>query len=208
MDSHSQPASRRYDFTRAHARERPSGPTTWSARPDPSGDRIRLRGDEAALFAAHHGQLERAVARSLSVRHCVVEEACSFAWLQLCIRQPDRRRVYPWLLVVARNEAIALARMDERVAPLAARTHEDGEPAPNVVELVPDPIDSESRRDLTERAEFALRALAALPERQRRPMTLKVVGHSYQEIGRELGWSYTQVNRHLTRARKRLAEAA
>ena len=171
-------------------------------------ERLELRGDESALFAAHHAQLERAVARSLPARHCVVEEACSFAWLQLCIHQPDRRRVYPWLLVVARNEAIALARKDERVAPLAAGRQEDGQSAPNVVELVPDPIDAESRRDLTERAEFALRSLAGLPERQRRPMALKVAGHSYQEIERELGWSYTQVNRHLTRARKRLADAA
>lgn len=170
--------------------------------------RLQLRGDEGELFAAHHAQLERAVARSLPVRHCVVEEACSFAWLQLCIHQPDRRRAYPWLLVVARNEAIALARKDARVAPLAAGRQEDGQSAPTVVELVQDPIDAESRRELTERAEFALRSLAGLPERQRRPMALKVAGHSYREIECELGWSYTQVNRYLTRARKRLESCA
>jgi len=72
---------------------------------------------------------------------------------------------------------------------------------------LPDPVEPELRNEARE----ALAALARLPDRQRRPMTLKVAGHSYQEIGRELGWSYTQVNRHLTRARKRLkshAEAA
>ena len=170
---------------------------------------VALRGDESDLFARYHRRLERAVARRTGIRRCLVEEACSYAWMQLCLHQPERERAYPWLVVVAHNEAIRLARAGERAAPLEPPPPPGtARPPLSLAECVPDPIETAEGRALRERAREALVAVAELPERQRRPMALKVAGLTYQEIQRELGWSYTQVNRHLTRARRRLREVS
>jgi len=55
-----------------------------------------------------------------------------------------------------------------------------------------------------------LGSLASLPERQRRYLTLLVAGYGYQEIVRLTDATYTNVNKHLTRARAsvRRADAA
>jgi DNA-directed RNA polymerase specialized sigma24 family protein len=58
-------------------------------------------------------------------------------------------------------------------------------------------------------ARRALRRLAELPERQRQDLSLRVAGFSYREIGEIIGGrTYTNVNKHLhkARARIRLAE--
>jgi DNA-directed RNA polymerase specialized sigma24 family protein len=54
----------------------------------------------------------------------------------------------------------------------------------------------------------ALRALAALPQRQRDDLTMKIAGYSYEEI-RILtgGRSFTSVNKSLARARRRIRQA-
>ncbi len=57
-------------------------------------------------------------------------------------------------------------------------------------------------------AREALRALGFLPDRQRRYLTLKVAGYSYQEIGELTGRSYTSVNKRLARAREQLSPAS
>jgi DNA-directed RNA polymerase specialized sigma24 family protein len=46
----------------------------------------------------------------------------------------------------------------------------------------------------------ALSVLASLPERKRNLYALKVLGFSYEEIGRITGDSYPTVNRQLVRA--------
>ena len=53
----------------------------------------------------------------------------------------------------------------------------------------------------------ALALLAALPERKRTFLALKVAGFSYDEIAAELGVSWLTVNRQLVRARAALREA-
>jgi DNA-directed RNA polymerase specialized sigma24 family protein len=54
----------------------------------------------------------------------------------------------------------------------------------------------------------ALRTLAALPQRQRDDLTMKIAGYSYEEI-RILtgGRSFTSVNKSLARARRRIRQA-
>ena len=49
--------------------------------------------------------------------------------------------------------------------------------------------------------------LASVPEGRRRFLALKVAGYSYREICSLTGATYTNINRHLTRARARLREA-
>ena len=56
-------------------------------------------------------------------------------------------------------------------------------------------------------ARDALRSLASLRPCERRYLELKIAGHSYREIQRICGGrSYTNVNKHLTRARTRLRQ--
>lgn len=72
-------------------------------------------------------------------------------------------------------------------------------------------VDCVAARDSVEAAHLArdaLRALAALPERQRRYLELRVAGFSYREIAGLTGSSYTSVNKQLTRARARVKLAA
>jgi hypothetical protein len=66
------------------------------------------RGDEAELFERHSGRLLRAVRRAIGGRPQVAEDACSFAWVQLLRTQPERDSIFPWLCVVATNEALRL----------------------------------------------------------------------------------------------------
>lgn len=54
-----------------------------------------------------------------------------------------------------------------------------------------------------ERVERSVEALHALKPDEARALLLKAEGHSYQEIGRRFGWSYTKVNRSITEGRAR-----
>jgi DNA-directed RNA polymerase specialized sigma24 family protein len=54
----------------------------------------------------------------------------------------------------------------------------------------------------------ALRALAGLPDRQRQDLSLRVPGFSYREIAAMTdGRTYTNVNKHLVKARARIRRA-
>ncbi|HEX4108124.1 MAG TPA: sigma factor-like helix-turn-helix DNA-binding protein [Solirubrobacteraceae bacterium] len=57
-------------------------------------------------------------------------------------------------------------------------------------------------------ARRALRALASLTGRQRQYAVLRVAGFSYREIAARQGVTYTNVNKHLTKASRRLKDAA
>ena len=55
----------------------------------------------------------------------------------------------------------------------------------------------------------ALRALAALPDRQRQDLSLRVGGFSYREIAAMTdGRTYTNVNKHLVKARVAIRHAS
>jgi RNA polymerase sigma factor (sigma-70 family) len=134
----------------------------------------------------------------------LADDAVQFAWMQMLRRQPDRDRIYGWLVLTARRQAWQLAR--ERRREEAADGFVD--PATgftaNLGERIEHPLSLQRRVDGLD----ALRSLAALPDRQRRVLARKVAGLTYAEIEADLGWSYTQVNRHLTRARRTLRDAA
>jgi RNA polymerase sigma factor (sigma-70 family) len=149
-----------------------------------------LRGDEADLFRTYEVALRAAVRSAVFGDDAIIDDACSFAWLQLLRRQPNRDSVFGWLYTVAVREAWRLHERDARERPL---------------ECVPP--DREPHRDevvLETEAHAALAALASLPQRQRDYLTLLVTGLSYDEIARHHGVTYTTVNRHLARARHHL----
>jgi DNA-directed RNA polymerase specialized sigma24 family protein len=148
-----------------------------------------LRGDEAQLYRDHHADLERSVRRAVNGPTACVEDACSFAWLQLLRLQPDRETVFGWLSVVAIREAwrlVARERRDRHLEAVPAWDERCGSA-------------NSSERDVAARE--ALATLAALPERQRRYLALFVAGYSYVEITQLCDATMTNVNKHLVRAR-------
>jgi DNA-directed RNA polymerase specialized sigma24 family protein len=76
-------------------------------------------GDEPVLFREHHPRLRSHVGRLVRTSRANIEDACSFACLQLLRHQPDREHVYGWLLRTATREAIKLDQQARR----AVRSH-------------------------------------------------------------------------------------
>src|SRR3954451_15418499 len=71
------------------------------------------RGDEAELFRTYNATLMQDVARSvIVVDPAVVEDACSFAWAQFMVHQPERTdNWHGWLFRAAQREAWRLERV-------------------------------------------------------------------------------------------------
>jgi len=168
-------------------------PPTDTALPTP-------RGDEDALYRAHHAELRRTVARAVNAPRELIEDACQTAWTMLLRNQPERYAIVGWLRVVAIHEAYRLAATERRDARLERLAPESGD----WCDIVPD------RRSLDDALEAleALRTLADLPARQREDLTLKVAGYSYEEIRAITGGrSFTSVNKSLVKARARIRRA-
>lgn len=152
-----------------------------------------LRGDEAQLFRDHEVALRAAVRHFVhGADPAVIDDACSYAWLQLLRTQPERGdTLFTWLRTVAVREGWRLAQREQRDAHL---------------ELVPDWTDRIAGDTLTETvdAHQALDALAQLSPNPRRCLTLIVSGHSYDDVVRITGRSYSGVNKSLVKARRQL----
>jgi DNA-directed RNA polymerase specialized sigma24 family protein len=114
-----------------------------------------------------------------------------------CEPSRDRHAIFAWLRVVAVHEAYRLSTIERRETRLASRSadHRDGG------DLIANP---HTLDDAVEARE-ALRALAALPPRQRVDLTLKVAGYSYEEIRAiTVGRTFTNVSKSLAKARARV----
>lgn len=163
-----------------------------AARPQPP-----LHGDEALLFERLHPRLLRFLRRQIAASDALIDDAVSHAWVQLLRCQPHRESVYGWLCKVAIHEAYRLSQRERRDIRLdgftAGADDETLEPATALT------LEETSEQRATARE--ALTVLAGLPIRQRRFLALKAGGHSYDEICAQTGASYTNVNKHLTRAR-------
>ena len=95
------------------------------ATPNRPEGRKAKKGDEGELFVRYGRDLERSVRARMRVPRQVIEDACSYAWLQLVRTQPERDRIFAWLRTVAINEALAIERRRKRAAvPLDALTDE------------------------------------------------------------------------------------
>lgn len=150
-----------------------------------------LKGDEADIYAEHHRHLMNVLrARVLTTDESILEDASAHAWLQLLRCQPRRDTVFSWLCAVAIHEAWDLTKRRQAVVP------------------VPDcymPVERVTT-DIALDARDALTELANLPDRQRRYLTLLIAGHSYRDITRTTGVTYTNVNKHLVRARRTIRQ--
>ena len=169
----------------------PTEPTSAATPRQP-----KSRDDEDELYRRHHRDLERAVARAVNAPRELIEDACQNAWAIMLRAQPDRTSIFGWLYVVATREAFRLCECDHRHLHLEAMLPEGSWDA--VI------ADAFSIDDILEVRE-ALEILASLPDRERADLTLLVAGFSYVEIARLTGGrTYTNVNKHLAKARARV----
>jgi RNA polymerase sigma factor (sigma-70 family) len=153
-------------------------------------------GDEDQLYRRHHCDLKRAVARVVNAAPEVIEDACQNAWAILLRNQPQRGTIFPWLRVVAIHEAYRLSAIERRDTHLEAIA---------TVASWEEVIADQAAIDNALEAREALRVLAELPARQRDDLTLFVAGFSYREIAQITGGrTYTNVNKHLAKARARI----
>ena len=167
---------------------------------DPHNARARY-GDEDELFRRHNRELRTAVAHAVHAPRELIEDACQTAWTLLLGTRPERHAALAWLRVVAVREAWRLSAIDRRDARLERLRHDDGD----WHDVMTDP---HSLIDAMEALE-ALRAVASLPEHQRRDFALKIAGYSYEEIrARTPGRTMTNVKKSLVRARARIRGAA
>ncbi|GBD45563.1 hypothetical protein HRbin41_00371 [bacterium HR41] len=106
----------------------------------------------------------------------------------------------PWLKTVIKHEAFALRRQRERVAPL-----DDGSPDTAASSIGPAATVAEAA-ERYEQLRLGAEALGRLKPQEVRALLLRAQGHSYKEICRITGWTYTKVNRCLTEGRQAFAE--
>ena len=144
-----------------------------------------LRGDEAELFAMYDERLRRSVRYAVNTTPENINDACACAWGQLLIYQPERETVFPWLITVAKREAIRLDRQQRGFG----------------LDLDPDrEIDARDSFGSVEHLIDARRRLQPLNDRERQATLLKALGWTYVEGAKRLGISKTRFNQLLVRA--------
>jgi hypothetical protein len=149
-------------------------------------------GDE--LYRRHRRDLQHAVAREVRAPRELIEDACQNAWMIILRAQPHCRCAFAWLRVVAIHEAYRLMSIERQQQTTLADVAAQSEHLLDVVH----------RRPLDDAVEAleALRHLAALPERQRTDLALKIAGYSHKEIqARTPGRTMTNVNKSLAKTR-------
>ena len=156
----------------------------------------------ADLYAKHSRQLQRLVGRRAGASPQAVEDACSYAWMQLLTHpdvdlRPPSWRLLAWLTKTAVREAWDLARREQRPPVLAEHQLEH-------VIIERDKLSPSSEEIAELRARLAL--VRELPERPRRFLLRQMLGYSYDEIAQLEGVSWTCTNKQLARAKRLLRD--
>jgi RNA polymerase sigma factor (sigma-70 family) len=146
------------------------------------------------LVERHAGQI-MATARRYAATAEDAEDAYQRGLEIMLTKAPSTAedQLVPWLKTVVKHEAFALRRQRDRHTP----TGEDGD-AP---ERAGGPPALEQAERL-ERLQLGAEALKRLKPQEVRALLLRAEGHSYAEIARICGWTYTKVNRCLTEGRR------
>lgn len=114
------------------------------------------------------------------------------------------RELIAWAQTVTKHEALAVRRQRERLLGSPPPGGRDGEPALDLVALIPARGDGpEARAERREAVARSREALQALKPAEQRALTLLAEGYSYAEIGELTGYSHTKVNRCLAEGRER-----
>jgi RNA polymerase sigma factor (sigma-70 family) len=147
-------------------------------------------------MVARHGPMLLRVANQFSLCHDDALDAYQRA-LEIYLRRLDT--VEPategaWLRVVVKHEAMAIR--NARAA--SVETDEvDLDERESTLREVEDTVAG------GERVGRSVEALKSLKPDEAKALLLKAEGLSYDEIGRQFGWSYTKVNRSIAEGRKR-----
>lgn len=149
-----------------------------------------------ALVEQHGATLLR-VARRVSLCADDAHDAFQRA-LEIYLRRLDSldpRTEAAWMRVVVRNEALAVRKARSQVL--------NGEEADFDTHVDDDQRSAQERLESSERVTRSAEALRQLKPDEARALLLKAEGLSYGEIGDQLGWTYTKVNRCITEGRAR-----
>ena len=149
------------------------------------------------LFRRHYPSVRLACARRLgdAVEADEVAQAAFVRALERIHQCRGERRFGPWVHVIARYLCIDHQRAQARVVPHEAPLSDDHS----------DGTRPEDRLLEREQHDRVHRAIAELPERQRRAVTARALGLRHGEIAATLGLSIGAVDSLLLRARRRLA---
>ena len=159
-------------------------------RNDPGPDR---HDDTQRLYITHANRLRRVVGSIVNTSDANLEDACSFAWLQLLTTDPRRDTIGSWLVKVAVREAWRLDRQQRRTIPI-----ED--------ELARAPV----RADPVEVRTLLVETIEALPgihERKREMLLLHATGFTMREIAEAHDISPARARELVYRARLQLLQA-
>ncbi len=169
-------------------------------RQDPMKSTATRLDQIAVMHREHARELERRVARRARAEPQTIEDACSFAWMQLIthssidLDEPSCGAL-AWVTRTAVHEAWRLEarRARDELLGEAALRRELGEreqTAPGVEQLA------------AERARLDL--VAQIPPRPRRFLLRQALGHSYQEIAADETVSVTSTAKQIARAKRLL----
>jgi len=165
------------------------------------------RGDEAAFAALYDryspillGLLLR-ILRSRAEAEDVLQEVFIQVWRQAGQFDPARGRPFTWLVTLARSRAIDRLRAVESRERAAQRSAEEARPEAATAETA----DDAAAR--SEQAEIVRRALAELPEEQRRALLLAYLdGMSQSEIAARTGQPLGTVKTRTRAGLRKLSE--
>ena len=154
----------------------------------------------AAMHRQHARELERRVSRHARSELQTIEDACSFAWIQLIthpaidLDEPSEGAL-AWMTRTAVHEAWRLeARRarDELLDEVALRRelHQREQTTPGVDQIA------------AQRARLDL--VAQIPPRPRRFLLRQALGHSYREIAADETVSLTTTNKQIARGKRLL----
>lgn len=165
-----------------------------------SHERIAL--DRAASeLVSDYGPLLMREARSHCANQYDAEDAYQRALEKLLLKAPatDPATLIPWLRVVVRNEALAIAR---------SRPNETVGIAPATMETISSelPTPEESALSLAD-AEIGFEALERMSTDQISCLLAQAAGLNYEEIAERLGFSWRKVSRCLQKGRETYCEA-
>ncbi|HEV3000432.1 MAG TPA: RNA polymerase sigma factor [Solirubrobacteraceae bacterium] len=167
---------------------------------------MRSRSDDiAAYFAEHAPRLERLVRARVGASMATVEDACSYAWLQL-LRRDDvclDGKAAGWLYRVAVHEGWRLAALEREAVTYTPGFDDQDRPEGHL----PEPAALHSLDELAA-ARLRLDEVRALPERERRAVLLFAFGLTYLEIAERMDVTVRTVDRLLRRGRHRIRTAA
>ena len=148
-------------------------------------------------MVARHGAALLRVANQFSLCHDDALDAYQRA-LEIYLRRlatVDPATEGAWMRVVVKHEAMAIRRAPPGVGRPRGRRPRRASTA--ALREVDDEVAG------GERVERSVEALKALKPDEARALLLKAEGLSYDEIGRQFGWTYTKVNRSIAEGRKR-----